>query len=112
MDIMIKTVKERWWWGWSEHLIAPGGTMEIQYDDDFPGWGWLCGLVVVKEERKKGIGRALMEKAEELIRESGKTVMRLGIEKDRLWIIEWYKRLGFSVLDMDSERLVYMEKRL
>jgi GNAT superfamily N-acetyltransferase len=68
--------------------------------------GYLLGIFVIKEERRKGIGKALIGFAENWCRENGLVSMTLNAGSPNRNAIEAYEKLGFS------ERSRVMRKRL
>lgn len=69
--------------------------------------GWINYLAVAPEFRRSGIGRALMERAEELLRAAGCPKINLQVRAGNGAAVEFYRRLGFTVDDVLS-----MGKRL
>jgi GNAT superfamily N-acetyltransferase len=54
------------------------------------------GLVVDKDQRRQGIGRALMQRAEEWTRQQGWSVVRLWSSVIRTEAHQFYERLGYK----------------
>lgn len=69
--------------------------------------GWLYYLGVLPEHRCGGYGRAIVAEAERLLRLEGCPKINLQVRTSNLDVIEFYRRLGFSVDDVGS-----MGKRL
>lgn len=69
--------------------------------------GWINYLAVAPEFRRSGIGRALMERAEELLRAAGCPKINLQVRAGNGAAVAFYRRLGFTVDDVLS-----MGKRL
>ena len=69
--------------------------------------GWVYSLAVDENERHRGIGTALVRKAERKLRGFGCLKVNLQVMPDNEGIVEFYRRLGFSVEDRIS-----MGKRL
>jgi len=69
--------------------------------------GWINYLAVAPAERGKGYGRQIMERAEQLLRERGCPKINLQVRSANREVIEFYRRLGFSV-----DEVLSMGKRL
>ena len=69
--------------------------------------GWINYLAVSPDYRKSGYGRRLMEEAEARLRTLGCPKINLQIRSSNADVIEFYKRIGFSMDDVVS-----MGKRL
>jgi ribosomal protein S18 acetylase RimI-like enzyme len=69
--------------------------------------GWINYLGVLPEYQMTGIGRKLMEKAENVLREMGCPKINLQIRRTNLKAIHFYSRIGFIEDDVIS-----MGKRL
>ncbi len=69
--------------------------------------GWLNYLAVAPEHQRHGLARAIVAEAERLLREAGCPKINLQIRTSNHGVIEFYRRLGFSVDDVLS-----MGKRL
>ncbi|MBL9138877.1 MAG: GNAT family acetyltransferase [Verrucomicrobiales bacterium] len=69
--------------------------------------GWINYLAVDPELRRRGFGRALMDAAEQKLRECGCPKINLQIRPTNRAVIEFYQRLGFVV-----DQAISMGKRL
>lgn len=69
--------------------------------------GWINYLAVAPEHRRKGFGRLLISEAERRLRQTGCPKINLQIRATNQGVIEFYRRLGYSVDDVVS-----MGKRL
>ena len=69
--------------------------------------GWLNYLAVVPEFQRRGFARAIVAEAEQLLRQAGCPKINLQIRSSNHGVIEFYRRLGYSVDDVVS-----MGKRL
>lgn len=69
--------------------------------------GWLNYLAVAPELQRRGLARALVTEAERLLREAGCPKINLQVRTSNTGLIEFYRRLGYSVDDVVS-----MGKRL
>lgn len=59
--------------------------------------GWINYLAVSPAERKKGVGRALMQEAERVLRAAGCPKINLQVRPDNPAVIAFYERIGFTV---------------
>jgi ribosomal protein S18 acetylase RimI-like enzyme len=57
-------------------------------------------LAVDPSQRKKGLGQAIMAEAERLLRQLGCCKINLNVRTSNAGVIEFYKRIGFSVDDV------------
>ena len=64
--------------------------------------GWINYLAVAPEHRGKGLGRAMMAEAERLLREAGCPKINLQVRSSNTKVIEFYRRLGYTVDDVVS----------
>jgi ribosomal protein S18 acetylase RimI-like enzyme len=69
--------------------------------------GWLNYLAVAPEHRRRGYARAIVGQAERRLRAAGCPKINLQIRTSNRGVIEFYRRLGFSLDDVVS-----MGKRL
>ena len=69
--------------------------------------GWLNYLAVAPEFQRRGLARAIVTEAERLLRKAGCPKINLQIRASNQAVIEFYRRLGYSVDDAVS-----MGKRL
>jgi ribosomal protein S18 acetylase RimI-like enzyme len=69
--------------------------------------GWIYYLGVSPELQRTKIGTALMQRAEELLRERRCPKINLMIRKSNLQVIEFYKQIGFL-----EDEVICMGKRL
>jgi ribosomal protein S18 acetylase RimI-like enzyme len=69
--------------------------------------GWLNYLAVAPEHQRHGLARAIVAEAERLLHAAGCPKISLQIRTSNHGVIEFYRRLGFSVDDVVS-----MGKRL
>jgi GNAT superfamily N-acetyltransferase len=65
---------------------------------------WLYGLHDAAEARRRGIGRALVEAAEELGRRRGAEHMSLDVDVDDAAAIAFYETLGYAVVRRHRHR--------
>lgn len=108
---MIVKIFNKWIWGSTIEFICDGvGVCNVEFLDTTT-WGYINGLTVSDEERRKGIGTRLMNEAESSIKNAGFNESRLDVEVTREWQFKWYKRIGYEVYHQD-ETLYYMKKEL
>jgi ribosomal protein S18 acetylase RimI-like enzyme len=69
--------------------------------------GWINYLAVSPEFQRRGFGRLMMERAEHELRRRGCPKINLQVRASNHQVIDFYRRIGFSVED-----LVSMGKRL
>ena len=69
--------------------------------------GWLNYLAVDPEHQRRGYARAIVDEAEQLLRAAGCPKINLQVRSSNHDVIEFYRRLGYSVDDVVS-----MGKRL
>jgi ribosomal protein S18 acetylase RimI-like enzyme len=69
--------------------------------------GWLNYLAVAPEFQRRGLARGIVVEAERLLRKAGCPKINLQIRTSNQAVIEFYRRLGYSVDDVVS-----MGKRL
>ena len=69
--------------------------------------GWIYYLAVDPDQQRGGLGRALVGRMEELLRERGCPKVNLQVRTSNAGVIEFYRRLGFEIDDVVS-----MGKRL
>jgi ribosomal protein S18 acetylase RimI-like enzyme len=69
--------------------------------------GWINYLAVHPEQRRRGLGRKLMEHAEELLRAAGCPKINLQVRKTNAAVIAFYEAQGFGV-----DEVVSLGKRL
>jgi ribosomal protein S18 acetylase RimI-like enzyme len=71
--------------------------------------GWLNYLAVDPERQRRGLGRAIVSEAEQRLRASGCPKINLQVRSSNQGVIEFYRRVGYSVDDVVSlgKRLTY-----
>jgi ribosomal protein S18 acetylase RimI-like enzyme len=69
--------------------------------------GWVYYLAVAERHRKRSHGRALMQEAERLLIERGCPKLNLQVRTSNTGVIEFYRRLGYSL-----DETVSLGKRL
>lgn len=71
-----------------------GNVIIVQYGKKV---SYLFRLVVKKEFQKGGIGSALINKAEEIIKQGGATEVGLYVDSNNVNLQEFYKKRGFKI---------------
>ena len=61
--------------------------------------GWLYSVAVREDAKRRGIGTALVQTAEAALRALGCPKINLQVRSTNAAVIDFYKRLGFSVED-------------
>ena len=69
--------------------------------------GWINRIAVLQSHRKRGIGNALMREAELRLHAMGCTKINLQVLASNAAVVEFYRRLGYSV-----EERISMSKRI
>lgn len=69
--------------------------------------GWINYLAVAPHLQKGGLGRQIMEHAEELLRARGCPKINLQVRSTNTQVIEFYQRIGFT-----NDNVVSLGKRL
>ena len=62
--------------------------------------GWINYLAVDPTHRRSGLGRAIMDEAERLLRASGCPKINLQVRSTNTEVIDFYRSLGFTVEDV------------
>ena len=88
-----------WWWGETVKIIISSGQgiIEVQLDKSTPNIAYLSGLSVLTECRRQQLGKQLIEYATNIAIDKRKKFLQLSVEKNKEWLINWYKRLGFEI---------------
>lgn len=69
--------------------------------------GWVYFLAVAEAHRRRGVGQALMQHAEDALRDLGCVKLNLQVREDNEDALSFYRRLGFA-----AEERISMGKRL
>jgi ribosomal protein S18 acetylase RimI-like enzyme len=69
--------------------------------------GWINYLAVSPQHRRQGIGRRIMEEAEERLRSAGCPKINLQVRETNQEVIEFYAKIGYTM-----DPVVSMGKRL
>ena len=62
--------------------------------------GWISYLAVSPEHQRTGLGRAIMNETERLLRETGCPKINLQVRSTNVQVIEFYRSLGYLVEDV------------
>ena len=82
------------------------GTIMAGYDGHR---GWIYSLAVLQKYRRKGIGTKLVKKALNELINLGCVKVNLQINKDNQSVVNFYKKVGFSIEDRISMGKKLME---
>ena len=83
----------------------PAGTVLVTHDGRK---GWINRVAVLPEYRKKGVGRALVDYAEQLLKDQGIGIFACLIEDHNLESLEVFQKLGY----VEFHGMHYLTKRL
>lgn len=74
--------------------------------------GWINYLAVSPEYQKRGLGKSMMDEAEELLRQQGCPKINLQVRTSNAGVLAFYKAIGFLQDDVVSlgKRLEHDEK--
>ena len=75
------------------------GTVMAGYDGHR---GWINFLAVDPAQQRQSVGRRLMDRSEQHLRERGCPKINLQIRSDNRSALEFYERLGYSIDDVVS----------
>jgi len=64
--------------------------------------GWVYSVAVRRSERRRGVGRALMEEVERRLKDLGCSKLNLQVRASNTEVVEFYRSLGFVVEDRVS----------
>lgn len=64
--------------------------------------GWVNYLAVHPDHQRTGVGRRMMDEAENLLRAAGCPKINLQVRSTNSEVIEFYKRIGYKVDDVVS----------
>lgn len=83
--------------GASTVLVAPGkgiaGSVMVGFDGHR---GWVYYLAVAPDQRRTGLGRALMTAAEDWLRARGAPKLQLMVREDNAAALDFYESLGLE----------------
>lgn len=64
--------------------------------------GWIYHLAVAHDYQRKGFAQAMMQAAEERLRDMSCSKINLQVRSDNAEVIEFYKRIGYQIEDRVS----------
>lgn len=64
--------------------------------------GWIYYLAVSPDHRRKGLGRQIMQAAEQRLRDAGCPKINLQVRSCNLEVIDFYRSIGFELDDVVS----------
>lgn len=78
---------------------------------------YFYGLCVDPEYAQLGLGKTLFEVREKFVRDNGFRAILFETGRDAKWLVEWYQRLGFTIIGNSNESicplpLIMMLKKL
>lgn len=100
-----------WWWGKTITLVSKDGysTVELQFDNNYPTIAFIKGLSVFQTRRKEGYGTEIMSCCEAVAKKEGYTFLQLSVNKEQDWLVEWYERLGFTIIQIDEHEYIMLK---
>lgn len=69
--------------------------------------GWVNYLAVAESYRRRGLGRALMERVEELLKDIGCPKLNIQVRSTNAAVLAFYERLGYT-----QDQTISLGKRL
>lgn len=100
-----------WYWGTSIDIVHKKGIgiICVKLDDDYPSTAFICDLSVFELNRKRGIGRELMQSALAVARKHGKSYAELYVDKEKDWLMAWYSSFGFEIVKIDAHEYTMLK---
>lgn len=95
---MTKYIHQNTWsWGRKDTIVIANGQAlcQLSIEDENPTVAYLSELIVREPARGRGLGNDLLNIAKEHAREMGAKTLCLYVDPKQ-WMIEWYKRHGFT----------------
>lgn len=101
-------------WGKSSIIVLAGGNaiVTVSIRSEEPYIALVHDLVVHKTVRRKGLGNALLDMAENEASHMGAMLVRVNVEPGT-WQVKWYERHGYMELDrvdFEGHEFIVMEK--
>ncbi len=88
-----------WWWGKSITVNTSDAMATVTLSVlDGEEYGCVDGLIVHESQRRKGVGREMMQEIERFARVMGLKGLYLGARKTS-FVAAWYMRLGYHVCE-------------
>lgn len=103
-ETMRDTLKRR------EMLVAKDGDKifgYITFRNKHDAVVWVSSLYVDPDFQKKGIGRKLIESVEKFAKDSNCKLVALETHKDATWAINFYKKLGYELVNDKCDAFPY-----
>ena len=69
--------------------------------------GWVNRLAIVPEERRKGVAKALIARAEKLLRQRGAMIIGAHVERENTASLQFFESCGYNL----RGDIVYVSKR-
>jgi ribosomal protein S18 acetylase RimI-like enzyme len=69
--------------------------------------GWVNRLAIVPEERRRGVAKALIARAEKLLRQRGAMIIGAHVERENTASLRFFERCGYNL----RGDIVYVSKR-
>ena len=101
------------WWLGSSYFIARkdgAGIVEVMFDKSMPETLYIESLSVLESERRRGIGRSLLQLCEDIALQDGKTFLSLSVEVGKDWLLDWYKSFGFHTYRIEENTFTMIKE--
>ena len=103
-EVLELSVQEQQWSTFTRYIIfSKKGAVIFEKHKNPLSWGghtFIYGLWVIEKYRKSGIGRQLLDKAEEIARSIGcEDVCLVWENTTPKWVFEWYMKKGYEELE-------------
>ncbi len=94
----------QWYWGEESTIVSIDGTsiVSVQFDNNYPTVAFIKGLSVHNSCRQNGIGTALLKLCDSVALEKGMKFIQLNVDKKQDWLVELYKKNGYSIIYEDE----------
>lgn len=103
-----------WHWGDTIKIITNDGrgTIRVSFDKEWPCAATIDSFSVVETARNKGIGKQLLEQAEQAAKDYDTHIKYVLLDAEKnSWVVDWYKRCGYEVIK-ETDNYYTMEKTL
>jgi GNAT superfamily N-acetyltransferase len=93
-----------WFWGEDTTIVSIDGIsmVSIQFDNSYPTVAFVRSLCVHSSRRKEGIGTTLLKLCDEVALKKGKKFLQLNVNKKQNWLIDFYKKNGYTTIYEDE----------
>ncbi|NWF90576.1 MAG: GNAT family N-acetyltransferase [Ignavibacteriaceae bacterium] len=88
----------------AEFSSKPIGWMKL-FDDQLTSRFYISSLYVLPSYQGFGMGKRLLQKAEEIAAKLGYTKVWLGVMNDNVKALEWYKKNGFNFTEQEPFKM-------